>query len=292
LSPAFLLLFYRLGTTVQLHFGKHLLDLSQPKVMGVLNRTPDSFSDGGLYADLDPALRRALHMHAEGAAIIDIGGESTRPGSAAVSVQLELDRVIPFIERMVSESDVSISIDTSKPEVMHAAVNAGAVMINDVYALRLPGALEAARQCAVPVCLMHMQGEPRSMQHDPQYVNVVAEVRQFLEERIRICESSGIPRKHLLIDPGFGFGKTLAHNLKLLSHLDVFTSLGLPLLVGLSRKSMIGTLLGNVPVTERLHGSVAAAVVAAMHGANIIRTHDVRATVEALKVVSAVQRHG
>ena len=277
---------------MQLLLGKHTLDLSRPRVMGVLNRTPDSFSDGGAFTDLDAALRQALRMGEEGAAIIDIGGESTRPGSAAVSAQQELDRVIPLIERLASESEVPISIDTSKPEVMRVAVSAGAVMINDVYALRLPGALEVARDCAVTVCLMHMQGEPRSMQQHPEYVDVVTQVKQFLEERARVCESAGILRKRLLIDPGFGFGKTLTHNLNLLRHLDEFTSLGLPLLVGLSRKSMIGMLLGDVPVTERLHGSMAAALLSVLHGANIIRTHDVRPTVDALKIVTAVHEHG
>ena len=277
---------------MQLQLGKHALDLSQPKVMGVLNRTPDSFSDAGIFTELDAALRQALRMYEEGAAIIDIGGESTRPGSVAVTGQQEIERVIPLIERLVSESDVPVSIDTSKPEVMRAAVEAGAVMINDVYALRLPGALQAARDCAVPVCLMHMQGEPRSMQRHPKYMDVVSEVKKFLEERVRVCESAGIPRKRILIDPGFGFGKTLIHNLDLLRHLDEFTSLGLPLLVGLSRKSMIGTLLGGVPVTQRMHGSVAAAVIAVLHGARIVRTHDVRPTVDALKITSVVYQLG
>jgi len=277
---------------VQLQLGKHALDLSQPKVMGVLNRTPDSFSDAGIFTELDAALRQALRMYEEGAAIIDIGGESTRPGSVAVTGQQEIERVIPLIERLVSESDVPVSIDTSKPEVMRAAVEAGAVMINDVYALRLPGALQAARDCAVPVCLMHMQGEPRSMQRHPKYMDVVSEVKKFLEERVRVCESAGIPRKRILIDPGFGFGKTLIHNLDLLRHLDEFTSLGLPLLMGLSRKSMIGTLLGGVPVTQRMHGSVAAAVIAVLHGARIVRTHDVRPTVDALKITSVVYQLG
>ncbi|HVA55402.1 MAG TPA: dihydropteroate synthase [Gammaproteobacteria bacterium] len=260
--------------------------------MGVLNRTPDSFSDAGIFTELDAALRQALRMYEEGAAIIDIGGESTRPGSVAVTGQQEIERVIPLIERLVSESDVPVSIDTSKPEVMRAAVEAGAVMINDVYALRLPGALQAARDCAVPVCLMHMQGEPRSMQRHPKYMDVVSEVKKFLEERVRVCESAGIPRKRILIDPGFGFGKTLIHNLDLLRHLDEFTSLGLPLLMGLSRKSMIGTLLGGVPVTQRMHGSVAAAVIAVLHGARIVRTHDVRPTVDALKITSVVYQLG
>jgi len=277
---------------VQLQLGKHALDLSQPKVMGVLNRTPDSFSDGGNFTDLDAALRQALRMIDEGAAIIDIGGESTRPGSVAVHMQQELDRVIPLIECLVSESDTPISIDTGKPEVMSAAVRAGAVMINDIYALRLPGALEVALDCAVPVCLMHMQGEPRSMQQHPRYVDVVAEVKQFFEERIQICEAAGIPRKSMLIDPGFGFGKTFAHNLSLLRQLDEFTSLGQPLLVGLSRKSMIGTLLGGAPVGERLQGSVAAAVIAVLQGTSIVRAHDIQPTVEALKIAAAVRGNG
>ena len=277
---------------MQLQLGKHALDLSQPKVMGVLNRTPDSFSDGGNFTDLDAALRQALRMIDEGAAIIDIGGESTRPGSVAVHMQQELDRVIPLIECLVSESDTPISIDTGKPEVMSAAVRAGAVMINDIYALRLPGALEVALDCAVPVCLMHMQGEPRSMQQHPRYVDVVAEIKQFFEERIQICEAAGIPRKSMLIDPGFGFGKTFAHNLSLLRQLDEFTSLGQPLLVGLSRKSMIGTLLGGAPVGERLQGSVAAAVIAVLQGASIVRAHDIQATVEALKIAAAVRGNG
>ncbi|HVC36894.1 MAG TPA: dihydropteroate synthase [Gammaproteobacteria bacterium] len=260
--------------------------------MGVLNRTPDSFSDGGNFTDLDAALRQALRMIDEGAAIIDIGGESTRPGSVAVHMQQELDRVIPLIECLVSESDTPISIDTGKPEVMSAAVRAGAVMINDIYALRLPGALEVALDCAVPVCLMHMQGEPRSMQQHPRYVDVVAEVKQFFEERIQICEAAGIPRKSMLIDPGFGFGKTFAHNLSLLRQLDEFTSLGQPLLVGLSRKSMIGTLLGGAPVGERLQGSVAAAVIAVLQGTSIVRAHDIQPTVEALKIAAAVRGNG
>jgi len=280
------------GARVQLQLGKHTLDLTQPKVMGVLNRTPDSFSDGGAYTDIDVALRQALRMIEEGAAIIDIGGESTRPGSIAVSVQQELDRVIPLIERLVSEQAALVSIDTSKPEVMGAAVKAGAVMINDIHALRLPGALEAARACAIPVCIMHMQGEPRSMQQHPHYEDVVAEVKQFLEERSQVCESAGIPRKRILIDPGFGFGKTLAHNLSLLRQLGEFTSSGQLLLVGLSRKSMIGALLGDAPVGKRLQGSVAAAVIAVLQGASIIRSHDVQPTVEALKIAAAVHGTG
>ncbi|MHB8423736.1 MAG: dihydropteroate synthase [Gammaproteobacteria bacterium] len=277
---------------VQLQLGKHTLDLTQPRVMGVLNRTPDSFSDGGIFTDFAAAVRRAHAMAEEGAAIIDIGGESTRPGADAVSVQQELDRVMPLVERLAGEMDTPISIDTGKPEVMREAVRAGAVMINDVYALRLPGALTAALACRAPVCLMHMRGEPRGMQQNPQYADVVTEVRDFLEERTRVCEAAGIPRSQILIDPGFGFGKTLAHNLALLRRLHEFASLGQPLLVGLSRKSSIGTLLGGVPPMERLHGSVAAAAVAVLRGAHIIRAHDVKATVEALKVAAAARRDG
>ncbi len=277
---------------VQLQLGQRTLDLSQPRVMGVLNRTPDSFSDGGLFTDFDAALRQAVKMTEEGAAILDIGGESTRPGAQAVRVQQELDRVIPLIERLVRETDVPVSIDTNKPEVMRAAVRAGGAMINDVYALRLPGALEAACECQVPVCLMHMQGEPRSMQKDPHYDSVVTEVKQFLEERIRVCVAAGIPRSQILIDPGFGFGKTHAHNLELLRHLREFASLGQGLLVGLSRKATIGTLLGGLPPDRRLQGSVAAAVVAVLRGAHIIRAHDVKPTVEAIKVAATVRAAG
>lgn len=273
---------------MQLLLGSHALDLSRPRVMGIANRTPDSFSDGGAFTNLDAALQHAEQMTREGAAIIDVGGESTRPGAQAVSIGEELERVIPLIERLARETDVPISVDTSKPEVMRAAVAAGASMINDVYALRQPGAVEAARDCHVPVCLMHMQGEPRTMQRHPHYSDVVAEVRGFLQARVRLCMQAGIPRERLLIDPGFGFGKALEHNLELLRRLRTLADLGLPLVAGLSRKSSIGKLLGGAPVGERLYGSVAAAVVAAMHGARIIRTHDVRPTVEALKVVSAV----
>ena len=280
------------GAFVQLRLGRLTLDLTQPQVMGVLNRTPDSFSDGGVFLDLDMALRHAQQMVREGAAIIDIGGESTRPGAQPVSIAQELERVIPVIERLVGQVDVPISIDTSKPEVMRAAVAAGAAMINDVYALRQPGALEAARACGVPVCLMHMQGEPRTMQQHPYYQDLIAEIKQFLQERVRSCEAAGISRERLLIDPGFGFGKTLEHNLELLRRLREFAALGFPLLFGLSRKSSIGSLLGGAPPGERLHGSVAAAVIAVMNGANLVRTHDVKPTVEALKIAAAVRDRG
>jgi dihydropteroate synthase len=256
--------------------------------MGILNVTPDSFSDGGKYLLPAVALERARRMVEEGAAIIDIGGESTRPGAAPVSEQEELDRVVPLIESLSSEIDRPISIDTSKPVVMREAVAAGAGLINDVSALRVPGALEAAADLSVPVCLMHMQGEPRTMQSSPRYEDVVADVRDFLAERLTACETSGIPRDRLLIDPGFGFGKTLAHNLLLLKNLSSLRELQVPILVGISRKSMIGSLLGDAPVEERLHGSLAAAVIAAMAGASIIRAHDVRPTVDAMRLVAAV----
>lgn len=264
------------------------LDLSQPRVMGILNVTPDSFSDAGRFFGRDQAIEQALRMQQEGAAIIDIGGESTRPGAEDVPVQQELDRVIPLIEALTPELEVPISVDTSKPEVMRAAVEAGAGMINDVYALRREGALEAAAATVnVPVCLMHMQGEPRSMQQAPSYTDVVGEVRDFLLQQAQRCERAGINRHRLLLDPGFGFGKTLAHNLSLLKHLPRLVVEGYPVLVGLSRKSMIGAVL-DVPVEERLQGSVAAATLAAWMGARIIRVHDVKETVEAVTMVAAV----
>ena len=268
-----------------------VLDLSQPAVMGVLNVTPDSFSDGGRYLHLTDALRRAEAMVEEGAALIDVGGESTRPGAAPVSVQEELDRVLPVVERLARELPVPISVDTSRPEIIHAAARAGAGLINDVRALRLPGALEAAAASGLPMCLMHMQGAPATMQQEPVYADVVAEVRAFLAERVRVCEAAGIPRERILADPGFGFGKTLDHNLILLRHLDRFTDLAAGVLVGVSRKSMIGALL-NAPVGERLSGGLAAAVIAFWQGANIIRAHDVRETVQALCVCAAARAAG
>lgn len=268
--------------------GKRL-DLSTPQVMGILNITPDSFSDGGDFFSPAAAQEQARRMVQEGAAIIDVGGESTRPGAEPVGVEQELDRVIPVIEAIAAELPVPISVDTSKPEVMRAAVAAGAGLINDVLALQVPGALEAAADLGVPVCLMHMQGKPRTMQQSPSYLDVVQEVRAFLLERVEVCVAAGIPRERLVLDPGFGFGKTLAHNLTLLKHLDELCDVGLPLLVGISRKSMIGTLL-DAPVEERLYGSLAAAVLAVERGASIVRTHDVKATVEALKVAAAVSQ--
>ena len=265
-----------------------LLDLSQPQVMGILNVTPDSFSDGGRFIGRDSAIAHAREMVVEGASIIDIGGESTRPGAVAVSVQEELDRVIPVIEALHLELPVIISVDTSKPEVMRAAVAAGAGLINDVRALREPGALQAAVDSHVPVCLMHMQGAPRTMQQQPEYRDVVTEVRDFLVDRAAACTVAGIPAEQILLDPGFGFGKTLEHNLQLLKQLPVLVQTGYPLLVGLSRKSMIGQLL-DLPVEQRLQPSVALAALASWLGARILRVHDVAATVQAVRVCAAVK---
>ena len=269
----------------------NLLDLSAPRVMGVLNVTPDSFSDGGRYARLPLALERAREMVAEGAAVIDVGGESTRPGAPPVGVEEELRRVLPVVEALAAELPVPISVDTGTPKVIREAVAVGAGLVNDVRALRVPGALEAAAAAGVSVCLMHMQGEPGTMQASPRYDDVVGEVVRFLEERVAACEAQGIPRSRILLDPGFGFGKALEHNLRLLARLDRLAAVGLPVLVGMSRKSMIGALL-DAPVHRRLYGGLAAAVVAVMRGARVVRTHDVRATVEALAVVSAVMDSG
>jgi dihydropteroate synthase len=257
------------------------------RVMGILNATPDSFSDGGQFATRQRALRHALDMVAAGADIIDVGGESTRPGARAVEAGEELDRVVPVIEAIAAESDVTISVDTSKPQVMEAAVSAGAAMINDVQALRGNGPLATAARLGVPVCLMHMQGQPRDMQADPRYADVVADVGEFLKDRARACEAAGIPGDRILLDPGFGFGKTLQHNLELFRALPRLCRLGYPLLVGVSRKSMLGALTGR-PVEQRLAGSVAAAVMAARLGAAVVRVHDVAETVDALKVAEAL----
>ncbi|HFC54359.1 MAG TPA: dihydropteroate synthase [Gammaproteobacteria bacterium] len=258
--------------------------------MGILNVTPDSFSDGGVFFARDAALGRAREMHRAGATIIDVGGESTRPGAAPVELQQELDRVIPVIEALRGELPAVISVDTSKPEVMREAVRAGAGMINDVYALRRPGALEAAAAAGVPVCLMHMQGEPRTMQQRPCYRNVVEEVGRFLRERIESCRAAGIAPGQLLIDPGFGFGKSLQHNLQLLQGLPRLADMGYPVLVGLSRKSMLGALLGERPVDGRLYGGLAAATLAVWLGASIVRVHDVGPVVDALKITAALQQ--
>jgi len=273
---------------MRLDCAGRVLDLSYPAVMGVLNVTPDSFSDGGHYLRLADALRRAEALVAEGAALVDVGGESTRPGAAPVSVAEELRRVLPVVERLARELPVPISIDTSKPEVMREAVYAGAGLVNDVRALQAPGALEVAAASGVPVCLMHLRGQPATMQREPRYADVVTEVHAFLAERVRACESVGISRDRILVDPGFGFGKTLEHNLSLLRHLHRFVGLAAGVLVGLSRKSLIGALL-DAPVEARLNGSLAAAIIAAWQGANIIRAHDVRETVQALRVCAAVR---
>lgn len=270
-----------------LNCGGRALDLSRTAIMGILNITPDSFSDGGIFLTREAAVARAVEMVEEGADLIDVGGESTRPGAQSVSVQEELDRVIPVIEAIARAVVVPISIDTSKPEVMRAAVAAGAGLINDVRALREIDAVATAADLAVPVCLMHMQGEPRGMQHNPSYKDVVAEVGSFLEARIAACEAAGIDRCRLVLDPGFGFGKTVAHNLELLRRLSEFNGFGLPILAGLSRKSMIGALFG-LPVNERLYASVALAVTAVQNGAKILRVHDVRATREAIRMWEAV----
>lgn len=255
--------------------------------MGILNVTPDSFSDGGRHFVLAEALAHARRMVAEGAAVIDVGGESTRPGAAPVEEPEELDRVIPVIESLVRELDVAVSVDTTKPGVMREACRAGASLINDVNALRTDGAIEAARDSGAAICLMHMQGEPRTMQAQPHYDDVVAEVAGFLRERMQVCLDAGIAADRLLLDPGIGFGKTLQHNLQLLGGLDALLALRRPLLVGVSRKSMIGQILGN-PVQERLHGSLAAAALAVWQGAIMIRAHDVRATVEAVAIAQAI----
>jgi len=256
--------------------------------MGILNTTPDSFSDGGLWLDRDRAVSHALTMAAAGADIIDVGGESTRPGARLVGVDEEIDRVIPVIEAVVAETDVTVSVDTGKPRVMEAAVAAGARLINDVYALRQEGALETAARLNVPVCLMHMQGSPGDMQKNPHYGDVVTEVESFLLERAADCRAAGIARESILIDPGFGFGKTLAHNLALFRAIPRLCRAGFPVLVGLSRKSMLGALTGR-SAAERVHASVVAAVLAARRGAAVVRVHDVAATVDGLRVLQALE---
>ena len=264
------------------------LDLSQPRVMGVVNVTPDSFSDGGRYLDSAQAIARAEEMVAHGADLIDVGGESTRPGAAPATLNEELDRVLPVIEGIRAMTGTPVSVDTSKPEVMQAAAPAGAAMINDVRALSQPGALEAAAQAGTGLCLMHMQGEPRTMQQEPMYEDVVVEVRDFLAQRLAACVDAGIPASRVVLDPGFGFGKTVSHNLQLLRGLPDLCSLGQPVLVGLSRKSMIGALLDR-PVEDRLPASLALAMLAHQRGANIIRVHDVSATKDVLSMLRFVE---
>ncbi len=275
-------------TTLILDCNGRPLVLDRPRVMGIVNVTPDSFSDGGVHDTLEAAVAHGLRLAQEGADVLDIGGESTRPGADEVSIEEELRRTIPVIERLAKETSLPISIDTSKPEVMRAAVLAGAGMINDVYGLRREGALDAAAQLGVPVVLMHMQGEPRSMQHSPQYDDVVAQVHRFLAERIFAAEMAGIAKKKIVVDPGFGFGKDTQHNLMLLAQLDRFAELGVPVLAGLSRKRTIGEITGRDEPRERVSGSVAAHLIAAQRGAKILRAHDVAATVDALKVWNAV----
>ena len=260
---------------------------SRPLIMGVVNVTPDSFSDGGYYYSTEQAIDHAKSLIDEGADILDIGGESTRPGSQPVSVEEELDRVIPVL-KAVAGKDIPISIDTSKPTVMRHAIDSGATIINDINALQTPDALETvASNNHVTICLMHMQGKPQNMQADPKYKDIVTEVKTFLQERINSAKAAGISQQRLIIDPGFGFGKTLQHNLKLLHHLDCFTDLGVPILAGLSRKSMLGAITGN-DVNNRIHESVAAALLAVTKGARIVRVHDVKATREALAIYNAI----
>src|SRR5690606_23375767 len=267
--------------------GRELV-LDRPRVMGIVNVTPDSFSDGGAHDTADAAFAHALRLLEEGADILDIGGESTRPGADEVPLEEELRRVVPLIERLSRETSAPISVDTSKPEVMRAAVGAGAGMLNDVYGLRRDGALDTAAALGMPVVLMHMLGEPRSMQQAPCYDDVVGEVHRFLAERIFAAEMAGIAKKRIVIDPGFGFGKDTTHNLALLAQLERFGDLGVPVLAGLSRKRTIGELTGRDIPRERVHGSVAAHLIAAQRGARVLRVHDVAATVDALKVWNAV----
>ncbi|MEJ4046088.1 dihydropteroate synthase [Erwinia sp. SLM-02] len=273
---------------MKLYARDTVLDLSHPHVMGILNVTPDSFSDGGKHNELIQALTHANEMINAGATIIDVGGESTRPGAKDVSVAEELDRVIPVVEAIAQRFEVWISVDTSKPEVIRESARAGAHILNDIRSLQEPGALEAAAETGLPVCLMHMQGEPKTMQQSPNYQNILRDVDDFFVQHIARCEAAGINKSQLLLDPGFGFGKNLSHNYQLLAHLADYHHFGLPLLVGMSRKSMIGQLL-NVGPGQRLTGSIACAVIAAMQGAHILRVHDVKETVEAMRVVEATQ---
>jgi len=274
-------------TFITLDCNGRPLALDRPRIMGIVNVTPDSFSDGGEHASVDAAIAHGLRLADEGADILDVGGESTRPGSQPVSVEEELARVIPVIAALHARCALPISVDSSKPEVMRAAVAAGAGLVNDVYALRREGAMEAAAELAVPVCLMHMLGEPATMQDDPRYEDVVAEVHAFFNQRLFACQMAGIDRKRLLVDPGFGFGKTLEHNLRLLRQLSKLVELGVPVLAGLSRKGMIGEITGR-PKGQREIGSAVAAMIAVQNGATIIRAHDVGATTDALTMWAAV----
>ena len=274
---------------MEIRFQNQIMDLSFPQVMGIVNMTPDSFSDGGNYNNLDDAMRRVDSMIQAGASFIDVGGESTRLGAAEVSVEEELDRVIPLVEKIARYFDVWISVDTSKPQVITESAKAGAHLINDIRALTEPGAIEVAAKTQLPVCIMHMQGDPKTMQNAPHYQqDIYQEVDQFFTQHINRCINAGIERQKIILDPGFGvgFGKTLQHNYRLLAKLNNFHHFGLPLLVGMSRKSMIGQVL-NVPPQERMIGSVSCAVIAAMQGAQIIRVHDVKETFDALRIVQA-----
>lgn len=273
---------------MQLKLPQRSLSLATPRVMGIVNCTPDSFSDGGLHATLDSALAHARTMIADGADIIDIGGESTRPGSVPVSDAEEIERVVPLIAALRRESDIVISIDTAKPAVMRAACQAGAELVNDVFALRAPGSLDIVRETGAAVCLMHMQGQPRTMQQAPHYDDVVREVRDFLAQRVAACVAAGIARERICVDPGIGFGKRLPHNLALLRSLTQLGELGCPLLLGVSRKSMFADLLDR-PVAERLPGALAVAAIAVARGVAIVRTHDVRATLDAVRVAQAMR---
>lgn len=270
--------------------GKFTLALDRPLIMGVVNVTPDSFSDGGLWFAPQQAVEHAVSLIEEGADILDVGGESTRPGAAPVSAEQELARVLPVLEKL-RDGSVPVSVDTWKPEVMREAIGAGASMINDVDALQAPGAMEAVARSDVAICLMHKQGDPQTMQKNPHYLDVVAEVTNFLEARVAEALRAGIARDRLVLDPGFGFGKSLAHNLTLLRNLDSLVRLGLPVLAGLSRKSMLGAITGN-PVGDRLAASIAAALLAVSNGAKIVRVHDVKATKDALAVFNAVMSNG
>ena len=275
------------GTGTSTHPLARALAAGRPLVCGILNVTPDSFSDGGRFDDLDRAVAHGCHLAAEGADLIDVGGESTRPGSRPPTLAEELARVVPVVEALVQRVPVPLSVHTSRPEVMRAAVAAGASMVNDVRALRSPGALSAAAELGVPVCLMHMQRSPETMQEDPRYRDVVVEVRTFLAERMRACLDAGIRQEHLVVDPGFGFGKTPTHNVALLASLDGLRSLRVPVMVGLSRKSVLGQLTGRA-VGDRLPASLAAALIAAQRGAAVLRVHDVAATTDVLTVLDAV----
>ena len=268
--------------------GNRVLDLAHTHVMGILNATPDSFSDGGRYSQLDAALRHAEAMVQAGATLIDVGGESTRPGARPVSASEEVERVAPLVEVITRELDVIISVDTSTPEVMLATAGLGAGLINDVRALQRPGALEAAASTGLPVCLMHMLGEPGTMQNDPHYDDLVGEVCAFLAERMKQCVAVGIGQQQIILDPGFGFAKTLEHNLSLFKHMEALHALGRPLLVGVSRKSMIGAVLGR-PVDQRLSGGLALAVLAMAKGARILRVHDVAETADVVRMIAAVE---